>query len=215
MHNCKQVQRHFVDLVLHEPTGQSAQLLEELNRCSACRAEFAALTGALHVSHQALKATLPGEDFWAAYDAKLKAKLAAARPHEDAPAASNGAWTFLKSLASSSIRLPVPAAVAAVLLLGGLFAVLFKRAQANVAAPPTVVVETKTVEVPVVQEKTITRVAYATRRERAARPVNVDHSNTRLPDTVAKAARPLSLNGFKPTSEIKMTIIKGTYQDEK
>jgi hypothetical protein len=66
-------------------------------------------------------------------------------------------------------------------------------------------------EVPVVQEKIVTRVLYRDR-------VRNRNENSTANSVVAKTqneARPTALIGFKPLDEVKLTVIKGGSPDEK
>src|SRR4051812_33057709 len=98
MHNCKLTRNDFVDFVLGEVSAARAtQLLAELNECPACREEYEALRTTLHVSNQALRSALPGEEFWSGYRARLQSKLLAN------PAQLENAG----ELSASSVPLPV------------------------------------------------------------------------------------------------------------
>jgi hypothetical protein len=84
-------------------------------------------------------------------------------------------------------------------------------------------IETRIVEVPVIHEKVVTRVVYVekegNRSRGGANQMNREALNVtnRLasagPDAAGKTA--MSLMGFKPTDQVKLTVIKGSYQDEK
>ncbi|HKR21638.1 MAG TPA: hypothetical protein VJS17_03545, partial [Pyrinomonadaceae bacterium] len=103
---------------------------------------------------------------------------------------------------SSSIRVPVPAAfaIAAVVVL----AFILVRVPASApAVEPTVVHVPVEVRVPVIQEKTVERVVYRERRSKPAKPAPVI---TPSDSTLA------SLEGFKPTEQVKLTVIKGGYR---
>jgi hypothetical protein len=72
------------------------------------------------------------------------------------------------------------------------------------------------VEVPVPQEKIVTRIVYRDRD----RPVVPRKSNqTNEPSTLARTQKneaiPSSLVGFKPLEEIKLTVIKGGTGNDK
>jgi hypothetical protein len=235
MHNCKTSRSNFVELVCNEiPPAKSRQLLSELNDCVACREEYEAVRSMVHVSGQALQSGLPGETFWPAYRERLRYRLVNSKGQntENGPDHSSGqsspmplsarVWETLRRMASSSVRVPVPAALALMLMLGAVFMVLRSRAQANAAgsSTPFVSVETRTVQVPVIQEKIITRVVYVdkSRRRGAAQPDRTAVSVTA--NSVARAfpntrQTPLSLIDFKPTDQVKLTVIKGNYKDEK
>lgn len=231
MHNCKQTREDFIDLALAEQPVASTQLLQELDGCAACREEFASLRDTLNVSGQALRSTLPGEDFWQGYHARLRVAVLANA--SQSPVAqprplsfSTTVWQTLRTFATSSFRLPVPAAIVAVLLLGISLALLLKTARANAnTSSKANVVETKTIEVPVpvFQEKVVTKVVYVDRKNgrsvrygRSTAGASSDLSNSvATAGSIPSRKAALSLVGFKPTDEVKFTIIKGSHRDEK
>lgn len=226
MHNCRQTRKVLVDLVLGEmPPGQSKELLSELKGCAACQAEYAEITSALHISQQALSSAPRSEEFWPGYHNRLQAGLKglagqANTPMHDLRPVSfpSRMWTSLTALVGTSVRVPLPAALAMLLLVGVLFFSVSSRGQAKVtqAAPP-ITVETRTVHVPVIQEKVVTRVVYV--REKRSRsgsvqsPENVDLNTAEV--TAANGKPAFSLAGFKPADQVNLTIIKGTDQNEK
>ena len=230
MHNCKLTRTGFVDLVLDEiPAPRSSQLLAELNECPSCQAEYAALKSALHVSSRALRSTLPGEEFWSGYRARLHSKLLAVPdgfengPAPDFSSKASGSlgsqlWLALRTMTTASVRVPVPAALAVLLLFGAFFLVMRSLAQTKTSSvTPVVFAEPKTVEVPVIQQKVITRVVYLEKKVRrsgkganqSATPVG-DNSGSNAATRTA-----LNLTGFKPTDEVKLTIIKGGNKNQK
>jgi hypothetical protein len=83
-------------------------------------------------------------------------------------------------------------------------------------APPQPIVVTKTVEVPVpqetIRERVVTRIVYRERDRRQYSRANVNAIAARRNQP---AETQISLVGFKPTNEVKLTIIKGSYRDEK
>jgi hypothetical protein len=97
----------------------------------------------------------------------------------------------------------------------GLFAI--RTARETTAPAPTIV--HVPVEVPVFQEKIVTRVVY---RERRSSPRSSKQLiNAKDDTTFAKSQKPLSedippsLTGFKPAEEVKFTVIKGGSPNEK
>jgi hypothetical protein len=225
MHNCKLTRRDFVDLALDEiPAARAKQLLAELNDCAACQVEYAALQSALHVSNRALRSSLPDEDFWRGYHSRLQSKLVAGemeRIEEVVPGPfSSQAWLTLRAIFTTSVRVPVPAALALMLLIGASFFLVRARTQVNAGPSGTVaLVETRTIEVPVIQEKVVTRVVYVEKKnDRSKGRVN-GSGRKEFPaaltgsDPAAKTA--MSLAGFKPTDEVKLTVIKGSDKDQK
>jgi anti-sigma factor RsiW len=233
MHNCKLTRSSFIDLALGEiEPARAMQLQAELNDCLDCHEEYESLRSTLHVSTQALRSAMPSEEFWPGYRARLHSKLLASpaqpgagerRPALATMSLSSQMWLALKTMATTSVRIPVPAALALLLVFGVSFLVLRARERVNVTpSTPIALVKTQTVEVPVIQEKVVTRVVYVERKGRRSAS-DADRSNrTEIPAapnsvavTGANPATALSLVGFKPTNEVKLTVIKGSYKDEK
>jgi hypothetical protein len=122
-------------------------------------------------------------------------------------------------MATTSVRVPIPAALAVLLVFGAYFFVM--RTRNATSLPPVVFAEPRTVEVPVIQEKVITRVVYVEKKNRrfgtdTNQPANPGGTNG-VAGTGSDATNrtALSLAGFKPTDEVKLTIIKGSYKDQK
>jgi hypothetical protein len=231
MHNCKLSRNSFVELACDElPAAKSRQLLRELNDCAACREEFEVVRSTVHVSGQALRLGLPAEPSWPDYRERLRSRLVSsiensAAHFSPAPSAprlvSSRVWATLTRMASSSVSVPVPAALALVLLLGTAFAVLRSRGQANAAVPtPSVLVETSTVQVPVIQEKLVTRVVYVDRTRKRGMGQSERKVASPAANSIARALpnasgqTPLSLVDFKPTDQVKLTITRGSYKGE-
>src|ERR1044072_311460 len=128
MHNCKSARNSFIDLALDEiPQPASRQLLAELNDCRECHDEYAALRSTLHVSTQALRPTPPGESFGPAYHTRLRQAVLAGSTAESGnlvsgstlgqrAGISNGPWPALRALLTTSVRVPLPAALAVMVL---------------------------------------------------------------------------------------------------
>jgi hypothetical protein len=227
MHNCKSARDSFIDLALDElPPATSQQLMTELNGCRACRDEYAALRSTLHVSNQALRSASPSENFWPGYHDRLRTALLASSATErgtlvagskfdQRSRASTGLWPALRAVLTTSVQVPLPAALALMFMF--VISVVGLRALGNegaIPATPIATVETRTVLVPVVQEKVVTRVVYAERKsgrrgESDRTPSNI--GNTLASATPASSSKSvLNLVGFKPTDEVKLTIIKGS-----
>ena len=240
MHNCRLTRNGLVDLALDElPSAEAEQLLSELNGCSSCREEYAALRNTWRVSAQALQSALPTEEFWPHYHARLKSNLSQHNqavqrtstpslnsPPElrirDAVVMQNArlrsmAW----KLVTTSVRVPVPVALALVFLFAVIVVSLAGRAsirQATNAIPPTQSpsVETRLVEVPVIQERVVTRVVYVEKKSSRSPVSNSPNRENGFPRAGSNnsAETALSLVGFKPTDQVKLSIIKGN-RDEK
>ena len=209
MHDCKATRERLNELA---GSCEDAQLLKELRQCEACNGEYALLRNTLRLADQAVRAAAPADDFWPAYHARLRQSLenvskvdGPSKPAER----SRGQASFL-AFFTASVRIPVPIAAILLLVLGATVVFGLRSRRSPVTASPIIV--TKTVEVPVIHEKTVTQVVYRKRdrREVASRNAN---DNPMVPRQ--NEATLVSLSGFTPTNEVKVTIIKGSYQDEK
>jgi len=225
MHNCRLTKNRLLDLALDEAAPEEAkQLLEELHHCPACQEEYATLRNSLRVSGQALRSALPGEDFWPGHHARLQARL----KNELLPlqtmhwSLTSRVWPGLRKIATTSVRVPVPVAAAIMVIIGVSFFALRSRGEVSLTPPAQLAsVETRTVQVPVIQERVVTKVVYLEKKgQRSRAKVNrLKGADLNSANSVARATSSgnsaMSLVGFKPTDQLKLTIIKGSYQDEK
>ena len=226
MHNCKQTRSALIDLALDEmQPPQRQQLMSELKGCAACQEEYFSLRNTLRVSDHALRSAAPAESFWSGYHARLSQHIEKGLENHSStvqPGRSSGAlnwWSGLRKIAAASVRIPVPVAAALILLLAcSTFFVWRSRASAKATpAAQAASVEIRTVEVPVIHEKVVTRVVYVEKNRRESRnaasqsaPANNAQAGPEAPGTTA-----MSLVGFKPTDQVKLKIMKGSYHDEK
>jgi hypothetical protein len=225
MHNCKDTKEQITELLLDGVQDQA--LSAELRRCAECRAEFDALKATLHITSRFSETAAPAEGYWISYHARLREKLIAGP--EQSPAKAQRCKealsvffaplrlcgrTFL--LRSVSVPVPVGIAVLAVCITLGFFAIRGERKES--VRPVNTAVIRVPVEVPVVQEKIVTRVVYRERRSKRLQQTGVA---TKSDSTFAKSQKsrnediPTTLTGFKPTDEIKLTVIKRGSSNEK
>ena len=225
MHNCSEIKERLIELVLD---GGSAA---ELNTCAECRAEFDALNASLRMATRVSETAAPAESYWNGYHARLREKLVTADgvSHAKAQGRKEDAkknrasdlrlWSApLRLFVRTAIPVPVPLVVLTILIFTAL-SVFAVRASRQPASPGQVIVHVP-VEVPVVQEKVVTRVVYRDRRspsKNSTRAIN----DARAESTFARSRKPVteevpaSLTGFKPTDEVKLVVIKGGAPYEK
>ena len=235
MHNCKETRELFTELLLDGIDFRSDQAISvELSRCSECRAEFEALSATLRMTSRVTELATPAEDYWPAYHAKLRQRLvdaqtpttsrAQAQRHKEKlgplfeplrPGAGNGMFMrFLKT------TLPVPLPLGIALVVAAALLIPFAIHAARVQPSNTTTIVRVPVEVPVVQEKIVTRVVYRDRQP-VVRTTKRATDAARAETTFAKSQRtrteamPTSLVGFKPSDEVKLTVIKGGVPNEK
>ena len=224
MHNCKSTRSSLTELAFDElPPTQKIHLLAQLDECPSCREEYAAIRNALRVTDKELRSGLPSESFWTGYHSRLHRRIenvASSDSEERVRATPASTWMMLQKLATATVRVPVPVAAVFVLLFG--FATLFamqarRGTNARVATGSSATVTT-TIEVPIIQEKILTRVVYVDRARRGFRSLPAQKANDDEVATSGNARRDaptVSLVGFKPAEQLKLTIIKGSYKDEK
>ena len=224
MHNCKLTSDALIDLALGEMSpAQTSELLAELNECATCQAEYTTLKNTLHVSRQALPPHCRQKSFGPAYHVRLQDKLSRSfNPTTDLRSRcfasfTSRLWIALHTMATTSVRVPVPAALAMLLLAGIFFLSVRSREQEKVSTSNLLPsVETRTVTVPVIQEKVVTKVVYVPVKEkrRKGQTRALDRNNA---NNLARAGSEasMSLVGFKPTDQVKLKVIKGSYRDEK
>ena len=213
MHNCKANREALIALALNLP-DRTQSLPAELETCATCREEYAALRNTLRITDQAKQSALPADNFWPGYHARLRQRLEAGPQSEVPSPAFERRRTRLGDLFASSVRVPVPLAAAVLILLA--VSLVFALNSRRPIAPPQPIVVTKTVEVPVpqetIRERVVTRIVY---RERDRRQPSGFQANAIAARRNEPAETQISLVGFKPTNEVKLTIIKGSYHDEK
>jgi anti-sigma factor RsiW len=230
MHNCPQTQAQLHDLVCNELTPDVREhVLAELADCAACQAEYLALATTLRACDQAKTCAQPAEDFWPGYSARLDARLQTL-DRESAAAPGPIATTRRSALSSlwrartATVRVPVPVALAAGLLLVVLSALALRSAPSHALplAPAQVAATApvRVVEVPVVQEKIVTRTVYVTRNEKVLNQRKAQATRTTLArrdvsNEIEQQAPPAALAGFQPAGEVKLRVIKGSFTHER
>jgi len=222
MHNCKRTKTALLEMAVSKtPPDQNGSLWAELEQCDTCREEYESVRNALRVTDQAMQFALPAENFWPDYQARLHQRLEGASKFglsKQPPRA--GVFVWLGKFVTASVRVPVPLAATVVVLF--VFSVIFTvysrnalRAEPATSSPSVI---TKTVEVPVIRERTVT--VYVERNRRTPRHTpRPEETERKALTTLARRQRetnpPVSLVGFKPADEVKLTIIKGSYRDDK
>ena len=211
MHNCRTTREHVTELLLSGVETSPA----ELTTCEQCRVEYESLKETLRLTKRVIETTAPPSNSWGDYNSKLQQKLAnvttaASLPNQ--PSWFETAWIFVRRFLTTSIRVPVPVGIAAMLLFAGALGLALKKSEKTVSSERVTVVEVP-VQVPVIQEKVVTRIIY-----RRSNPQRSSQSALPKPDdsSIARTqSSPPSLSEFKPLDEVKFKIIKGGSPDEK
>lgn len=226
MHDCRKTKEDLIDLVFNEvEAARELHVLEDVEACRACRAEYRSMMEALDGFDEATQALIPSGEFWTHHHAKLEERLDCV-----AGARAGNVVPFWRRAARTSFSVPVPVGIAAALLLMATSVVAIRsfliQPKANqAAASPASQTRAQVVEVPVekrvVEERVVTRTVYVTKRvQQNAPPAPTVQS---LPDMTANNSKGEGVNpgarstlsGFQPPGDVKLTVIKGSYSDDK
>jgi hypothetical protein len=201
MHNCKTTRERLTELLLDGADPRTV-LSRDLRECAECRQELGDLSETLRVATRLIEAATPPNSYWPGYHARLKERLRAAQQPRVVPGQYDrvNSRSLLSRFFFSSIRVPVPVGLALLLIFG--LAIFFSI---RVSEPELTIVHVP-IEVPVTQERIVERIVYRETKPKKSRRtvVPVRHDS-------ALAA----LQGFKPTDEVKLTVIKGGAANEK
>ena len=114
MHDCVKTSEQLIDLVFAELGSEARRrMLAEMAGCQHCLAQYQSMTETLRVFDQAAEVALPGESYWAGYEARLRTRLQQERPTLKQRLADWLARFWLLSLRP----LPLAAGLAALFLL--------------------------------------------------------------------------------------------------
>jgi hypothetical protein len=229
MHNCKETREQLTELLL-DGDGRAEEVWGE---CGECRAEFEALAATLRMTIRLRETVTLSESYWTGYHAQLRQRLTDAREgfhakaqrlrhakaqEEELKPGLGFVFASLRQplrLCVKTVLRPVPVPLGVAVLAVGLMLALFAVRSAQKPQAPVVV--QVPVEVPVVQEKLVTQVVYRDRKP-ISRPSKRVVSGPTAESTLARSQRPQpddTLSGFKPTDEVKLTVIKGGSPNEK
>ena len=222
MHNCSETKEQITEFVLDGADRRPDEvLLAELRACAECREEFNALNSTLRVTTRLREIPAPSEAYWSDYHAKLRHKLVNAQRIQSTGLSWRPLWhpSGLARFFKASVSVPMPVAAALIIACAVLIPIAIRAARQQ-PQPQTPSIVHVPVATPVVQEKIVTRVVYRDRVSTARTSKRVVEPS-RVESTFAKSQKPqnaeipTTLIGFKPTEEVKLTIIKGGSQNEK
>ncbi len=217
MHNCKATQELIVDLVFNEATlDQQASLKSELNQCATCRSEYSSFTATIDTIDGSIETAKPDADFWPVYNERMAARLrqSVQNAHLPAPAPKERLLNKLGQVFFQPVRVPLVIAAMFLLMLGTVTVLALRSQKAVVVNPPVErIVETRNVEVPVIQERVVTRVVYVKKSQPRVREVRPTFIRNQWPNGPEQSES--SLAGFRPIDQVKLTVIKGSESNER
>lgn len=238
MHNCREIRERFTDLLLDGVDCRSDEAISlDLSRCAECRTEFESLSATLRMANRAGEMAIPSEAYWSGYHSKLRHRLVDTQNESTAsrakaqrrkeklgplfePLRPRAGTSLLTRFLKTSVPVPLPLAIALIVTAALLLPFAIRAARKNVQPANTTSIVRVPVEVPIVQEKIVTRVVYRNQRS-VVRTTKFTADTSRTESTFASSQKPqtglmpASLNGFKPTDEVKLTVIKGGIPNEK
>jgi hypothetical protein len=218
MHQCKETRERITELLLNgRDVDLDSYLRSEVGQCAECRVESDSLKQTLRLTTRLMETVSPSEVYWSGYHARLKQKLMDTQVPPRVETSRERSW-LLKVL-TASVRVPLPVAALLLLALGLTVVLASRRSQTKRSEAPAPSIVRVPVEVPVIQERTVTRVVY---RDRAVpRRVKPTIDASASDAAVAGSRKPvndanqITLTGFRPLEEIKLTVIKGGSSNEK
>ncbi|MDT4968584.1 MAG: hypothetical protein QOJ64_3321 [Acidobacteriota bacterium] len=223
MHDCQRFKDGLVDLVFDAASDENRRHLAEVESCYRCRIQYRSITDALAAFDQAAEASLPDENYWTRQHEALRQSLVRANQHVGAPKVA-----FWKSGLAARISLPVPiaAAFAVTLIAVSIMALQHRVDNSSVGpaqAPSGTSVSTKAIEVPVIQERVVTRTVYVDRKLKVSgsgrRSLRAPAGEVRL-ITQANEQAPAglftnaALTDYQPPDEMRIRIVKRSNSDE-
>jgi hypothetical protein len=223
MHDCRKTKDDLIDLVFNELEGaEEMGLLEEIEACRFCRAEYQSMQETLNGFNQAALALIPSGEFWTEHHARLEEQM-----EKFSGATQKSSSPFWQRAFRTSFTIPAPIGIAAALLLAATSVLAIRsfifRPEVKATTTEASAVKVQYVEVPVekrvVEERVLTRTVYVNKRSRTNGPnapalQDLPGMTAQNKDERTNAPR-TTLNGFQPPSDVKLTVIKGSFNDEK
>jgi hypothetical protein len=235
MHNCRETRERVTELLLDGVDCRSDEAVSaELRSCPDCRSEFESLSVTLRITSRATEVVTPAKEYWTDYHSKLRQRLvnaqngptnsrAQAQRHKEKqgplfeplrPGAGRG---LLTRFFTASVPVPLPIGIALVVAAALLIPLGIRAARKDVQPKTETTYIRVPYEVPVVQEKIVTRVVYRDRYpvvKSSKQPADASGAES----TFARSEKPqneMTLTGFKPADQVKLTVIKGGVPNER
>ena len=214
MHNCKEAKEKLTESLL------DGRPVEVLDQCGECCAELEALAATLRMTSRLRETVMPGEGYWTNYHAELRGKLdqfhakaQRSRHKAQRKEPKPGLGFVFASLRQPlrlcvktfflPVRVPLGLALIAVAAVIALFSI--RTARQPITQIPAPVVVHVPVEVPVIQERTVTQIVYRD-RQKSSKSAKRSVAGPTVENTFAQ---------FKPADDVKLTVIKGGSPNEK
>jgi hypothetical protein len=226
MHNCKETKERLLELLLDQT---DKDISTELGHCAECNAEFEAVNATLRMTSRISETAAPEDNYWAGYHATLRQRLltaqtgpidsrAKAQGHKEKlgplfePLRPGAGTSLIVRLLKTTVPVPLPLGIA-LIVAAALLIPFAIRATKQEVSPATPIIVHVPVEVPVEKEKIVTQIVYRDRRPVIKTTTQVNpHTESTFAKSQPPETSPASLDGFKPTDEVKLVVIKGGRQ---
>jgi hypothetical protein len=225
MHDCQATTEKLLDLTFGAIEGAAQfAMLRELQACDGCRAEYLAYKETLRAVDRAAPVAQPPEIYWEGYQSKLRRQL---RTLEIKPEPVPPWW---QRLFAASIRVPVPLAAAASLLVmaGGVWA--WRNAQRPnvpvitvsapvVSASPEKVAVTDQDAAPaapqvIYRDRVVTRTVYLPRAAGTPRGARAENGPRVAANDAPETPKAEPLIGFAPPEKVVLQVTKSVEQEK-
>lgn len=227
MHDCRTMESRLVDLVFGEiEADEKLHLLTEVEACDDCLDEYRSMTGTLLVFDEVVEASTPDESYWPQHQAMRRERLEQIASR----VVAQNREPFWKRIFTAKLPVPVPLAVALTLalLVSSVLALRPSTKETTTVVQPPVVRQAppEIIEVPVVQEKVVTRIVYVEKREREKTETQRQSPTIQRNDGTLAARRAeaesvqggffthANLTDFQPADEMRIRVIKRSNPDE-
>jgi hypothetical protein len=231
MHSCRRIESRLVELLFDDvEVEERRRLLAEIEGCASCAGQYGSLSDTLVVVERATAAAaaaLPPESYWPHYNAALRSRLQTPQP-VTAGAETKARPHIFQRLLRAELRIPLPVAAALFVCLIISSALAFRPtrvAPSRDAANVSPVESIRVVEVPVIKEKTVTRIVYVEKKRQPSRALAPLVARApEMPDLVIARNKPeeetgfftrANLKGFQPADEMKIRVLKRNDANEK
>ncbi|MDX6693037.1 MAG: hypothetical protein QOF02_640 [Blastocatellia bacterium] len=228
MHNCRRTESQFADLLFAGMDGErKAHLLTEIEHCPDCLSQYQSLSDTLFIFEGTTAAATPPEHYWPRYNANLRERLLTPEPAANLNKSARA--SIWKRLLTARLPVPIPVAAALVVCLALTSALAFRQtAVAKTQPAPAPPSSVKYIEIPVTQEKIVTRIIYVEKKQAKERGrkqslpevAGLNESNDReaagnKDEDKAGFFTRANLKGFQPADDMKIRVLKRNNTDDK
>jgi hypothetical protein len=217
LHSCRRTREAILETVFDG--SNNPDFARQVQGCAECIEEYQMICSTLDLLDKGERASEPSPEYWAGYESRLQAAILSSAGAE---------WkrpNWVMRLFSSSVRIPIPVAAALLIVCAASVISLALRPHIVKTVEVPAAVSDKTieriVEVPILQEKIVTKTVFVERKApSAAKRVGFDplHTSGLLASTAEEDGGSITranLTGFHPTDDMRIRVLRRHEGDEK